>query len=128
MKDKLGMACTGVCMIHCLITPVLLTLGATGLFWEVLQSERVHQVLVFPVVLIASLSFPFSYLKHRVLLPSLLGGGGAFLIVMAVFAGEENEFVMTVTGGMLLLMAHGWNHALNKRFNRPVLAQERTSS
>lgn len=120
MKDTLAMACSGLCLCHCLLTPVLLTVGSLGMVAGFLQSEALHQILLLPVVCLAVASLPFSFRLHLRWPPLLLAGVGGLFLLASFTAPESFEVALTVPAGLLLIGAH----LLNRRFLRS-LGQQR---
>jgi len=113
MKDDLAVVCSGACMVHCLVTPIVIGFSAAGLFGEWLSSEWVHQLMLVPVVLLALLSLPGSYKKHKNKWPLRLGALGILTMVSALVGPESMETWITISGGILLITAHLWNRNLS---------------
>lgn len=113
MKDNLAVACSGACMIHCLLTPIVIGFGAAGLLGEWLSSEWIHKFMLVPVVLLALLSLPSAYKQHKNSWPLWLGIIGIFTMVLALVGPEAMETWITLIGGMLLITAHLWNRNLS---------------
>lgn len=112
MKDNLAVACSGACMLHCLLTPIVIGFSAAGLLGEWLSSEWVHKLMLVPVVLLALLSLPSSYRQHKNHWPMLLGILGISTMVSALVGPESLETWITISGGILLITAHLWNRNL----------------
>ncbi|MDO8825505.1 MerC domain-containing protein [Methylophaga sp.] len=113
MKDDLAVVCSGACMVHCLVTPIVIGFSAAGLFGEWLSSEWVHQLMLVPVVLLALLSLPGSYKKHKNKWPLRLAALGILTMVSALVGPESMETWITISGGILLITAHLWNRNLS---------------
>lgn len=96
---RVGMALSGLCLVHCLLLPLLL-LTAVPTGW--LESEWFHAALIAPVVLVSG--------------PALWRAGGAragvlvaalAALVGALFVASETlETGLTVAGALSLLAAH----------------------
>lgn len=110
MKDKLGAACSGLCVCHCLVTPILIAAGGFGALGALMQSEVVHQALLVPVILLAMLSFPASIRRTRYWWPGILAAVGIGFLVAAQALGHEREAILTVIGGVGVAVAHWLNH------------------
>lgn len=118
MKDAFAMACSGLCLCHCLLTPVLVAMGGLGMFAAALESEVIHQILLVPVVALALASLPFSFRHHLRWPPLWLGAlGGAFLFA-SITVPESLKAVFAVLAGLLFISAH----LLNRRYLRHALA------
>jgi len=109
MKDKLAICLSGLCICHCVLTPLLLTLGSLGVLGFIFGSEWVHYLLVVPIAILAVLSLPSSFRQHRLKLPLLLGAAGLLLVVSALFNEGSAETWLTVAGSLLLCSAHYYN-------------------
>lgn len=105
--DIAGIATSTLCILHCLITPVLITtipvLAAT--------EHQTHSVFAITIVLIGMLAFIPGYRTHRKISVPLSGlTGGAMIISAALlpeFAyAEAVETGLVVTGGIALVTAH----------------------
>ena len=114
-KDTWGVICSGLCLIHCLATPLLIAGGSLGVLGILLTNEWVHQLMLVPVVLFSVLSFPSAYKKHRHHMPGLLAIIGVFGLILAVTYGHDFETVLTAIGASILMVAHGWNWHLTKK-------------
>jgi len=117
-KDAWGVFCSGLCLLHCIITPLLIAGGSIGVFVMMMLSEWVHQLLLLPVFLLAVFSFPASYKKHRHHLPGLLAVGGLAGLIIAVMYGHDFEthafeMVLTAIAASMLMLAHWWNRRLS---------------
>ena len=109
MKDDLAIACSGACMVHCLLTPMIIGFGAAGLVGEWLSSEWVHRLMLVPG----------SYRVHKNQWPLLLGVMGVLTMVSALLGPESLEAWITISGGLLLITAHLWNRKLSLRLLLP---------
>lgn len=112
MKDSLAMTCSGLCIGHCLLTPVLLAAGGFGFVGAFLGSELLHKVLLIPVLCLALSSLPFSFRRHLNWYPLVLGALGCALLIAGINAAEELELGLTLTGGALVIAAH----FINRRY------------
>lgn len=106
MRDALAVACSGLCLCHCLLTPVLIAMGSLGMFAAVFESEMIHQILLAPVVCLALTSLPFSFRRHLRWPPLWLGALGGSFLVASVTAPESREALFAVPAGLLLIGAH----------------------
>lgn len=115
MKDKLAICLSGLCICHCVLTPLLLTLGGLGVIGFIFGSEWVHYLLVVPIAVLAALSLPSSFRLHRLRLPLLLGAAGLLLVITALFNEGPAETWLTIAGSLLLCSAHYYNHYAVRR-------------
>lgn len=113
-KDQWGAITAVVCLIHCAAVPVLLAMGLTvtgGMFFG---NEKVHVLLLIPVVFLAALSLPSGFKEHKNPVPFLLGLFGLVLMFLGL-AFEAAELYLTVTASLLLITAH----LLNQKYLKP---------
>ena len=103
--DWTGIFLSGLCLIHCILTPLLL---ATTLVW--VTTEWVHITLLLilvPIVFIAARRSGSSY-DRRVILA--LFSAGILFLAGAVFVGESlgrtAELLLTIIGSLLLITGH----------------------
>jgi MerC mercury resistance protein. len=113
--DKLAILLSGVCMVHCLLAPVVLTLLPI-LSLSILVEELVFHQLMLWLVLPSSLVALFiGCRRHRngaILMTGLLG-----ISVLALVAiwGHHNltasqEKLATTLGGLILALSHYLNY------------------
>lgn len=111
MKDSLAVACSGLCIGHCLLTPVILTMGGAGFLGALLSSEVVHKALLIPVLCLAIASLPFSFRRHLNGYPLCLGGVGSALLIASVNVSGSLESYFSLAGAALLIIAHLFNRS-----------------
>jgi hypothetical protein len=123
MKDQLGIICSGLCIVHCLATPIILGLGISGLLATILTTEFLHYLLILPVALLILLTLPGAYKRHGSLSLMLTGLLGMIFLITALFLGEEQETVFTIIGGSFLVIFHLCNLLLPHKstINRPII-------
>jgi predicted membrane protein len=106
MKDQLGAMCSGLCIVHCLITPVILALGVSGIVASVFTTALFHQILVIFVSLLLLLTLIQAYKKHGASLHLLMGLLGISFLITALMLNEQYEVMLTISGGTLLITYH----------------------
>jgi hypothetical protein len=114
--DKLGIAGSGLCLIHCLTLPVLAgVLPSLGITF--LVDEIVHQILALALIALAGLAFIPGYRRHRDRRVLALMALGLGLILFATW-GEAvadlhgtGETILSVAGSLFLITAHYLNHS-----------------
>ena len=118
--DRLGIALSGLCLVHCLGTPFLIllfpTISQLGGYDSWLHGTLA--VLLIPVALIAVTQ---GYLHHRKKIVALLAGAGAVLIGFGAFLPEilphmshshgsmSDSLKLTVMGSLFLAVCHFLN-------------------
>lgn len=116
--DRIGIALSGLCLIHCLALPVLVALLpvlASSAMGDFAEAEWFHAAMLVPVVLVSGSVLGRRVTRVRWLAPLMVAAFGT--MVGALFVGEDwQEQALTVVGASLLILAH-W---LNLREHRPA--------
>ena len=112
MKDFLGVCLSGLCILHCLLAPLLLALGGVGVIGVWFESAWVHYLLLAPICLVLVWGLPISWIKHRNSSPLLLGAAGFSVLLLSLFVPETVEPVMAIAGSLVLITAHLFNRHL----------------
>jgi hypothetical protein len=113
LMDRIGIALSGLCMVHCLVLPMLVPFLTTlSVFAE---SEMTHFVLAALIVPTVAFSAWSGYSKHGKSIIVCLLASGTLAVVIAMFAGEHFsseplEAGMTTLGSVLLIAGHWQNH------------------
>lgn len=115
--DRLGIAMSMACWVHCLVLPLLVLLSPS-LSSILLGDSSFHVVLLFVILPIAVTAFTLGWLKHRSRTVLILGGFGLLLIMIsslqAALMGhgvlsESLEKIITSLGGLFLATGHFLN-------------------
>ena len=107
--DKVGICASGLCLVHCLATPVILLIFPTFKL-AFLEHHAIHEVLGVLVVSSVLIAVYPQCRKHGH--KDIIGFalGGVLFILAGVFfghdLGEELEHGLTIVGSILLLTAH----------------------
>ncbi len=110
--DRLGIGLSGLCAVHCLLTPLALAMLS---LWPVAFDPDVwlHPIfaalLIPPTLMAIRLAVRHRHPRH---IPLLLGGG-LILVLAAMIIGEVagamSEAAVTVLGGSLMITGHWRN-------------------
>ena len=87
--DQIGIWASGFCMVHCLLTPIVLSLSAVSAH-SLPSEERTHRVLALSIAFVGALALVKGYRNHRtkcVLL--LMAIGLAFIFGGAWYGGSS---------------------------------------
>lgn len=103
--DLVAIGLSGLCMAHCLALPLAAALLPMAGAWA--EAEWVH----WAFALIAAPISAWSLTRRPRAVPILLGGLGLGLLFAgaAEFPSHDAETLVTVTGSLLLALAHGLN-------------------
>lgn len=115
--DRTGMVVAGLCLIHCILFPILIMLlPATR---AIFQSPLIEGGILFSGILIGSISFTTSYRKHRLPYPMMAGLGGVAFLAFSLFVHVDTDRHLElfeipidpfmIVGGLLLIIGHAWN-------------------
>src|SRR5213596_2460381 len=106
--DRIAMGLSGLCLVHCVATAVLLgLLASAGGF---LGSPVIHEVGLTFAMILGSIALGRGILEHGFMLPSAIGGLGLGVMAGALSLPEGgNEPIYTVVGVMILALGHRLN-------------------
>jgi len=103
MKDKIGIWTSVVCLIHCLVFPLLAT--TFPIFLQL--DEKVELILIGTALFIGSISFMDNVIKHKYYLSLLLFITGFIGIFGSVILKFEP---LNILGLFILILAHYLNY------------------
>src|SRR5207248_8756103 len=112
--DNLGIWASALCVIHCILTPVLLSISAVFAHF-IPGEETTHRTLAVGVAALGAIALIKGFRTHgrrRILGLMVLGLG---FIFAGAFYGDflpshGYEVAMTMTGSLLMITAHRMNH------------------
>jgi hypothetical protein len=112
--DRLGVWSSALCVVHCLLTPLLLSLSAV-MAHLLPAEERTHRSLAVLVACFGAISLLTGFRKHRRTRVILLMAAGLGCISGAAWFGDELpahawEVGITFMGSGLMIAAHRLNH------------------
>ncbi len=112
--DRLGTWTSTACFLHCLLTPVVLSLS-TVLAHSLPSEERVHRVLAIAVASLGALALLHGFRAHRRRRVVWLMAAGLGCIFGAAWWGDQlpshaAEVALTFAGSTLMIVAHRFNH------------------
>jgi len=112
--DEIGIWASGICMVHCLLTPVVLSLSAVSVHF-LPSEERTHRVLAVSIAFVGALALVKGYRRHKKRrIPLLMAIGLAFIFGGAWFGdrlpSHAIEVVITLIGSGFMIAAHRTNH------------------
>ena len=106
--DRLAMGISGLCLVHCLATAVLLAVvSAAGGF---LGSHIIHEVGLTLAMVLAAVALGRGVIDHGFLMPSAVGGLGLGVMAGALTMPHDGtEAVFTIVGVMIVALGHRLN-------------------
>ena len=106
--DRLAMTLSGLCLVHCLATTVLLALlSAVG---GALGAPIIHEVGLTLAMVMGAVSLGRGILDHGYSMPSAVGGLGLGVMAGALTLPHDGtEALYTVVGVAILALGHRLN-------------------
>lgn len=112
--DKLAILLSGVCLLHCLVLPIALTVLPILSINLLVDDALFHQLILWLVVPISTIALFTGCLKHRNF--AIISSGAAGMVTLVFVAlwghdllGEFYEKVATSIGGLILAYSHFLN-------------------
>jgi hypothetical protein len=105
--DKSALGLSGLCLVHCLAGWLAVTLFTTTGGW---LGHGVHAVGLAVALPLAMVALWRGVALHGRAGVALLGAAGLVLMAASLFTGHDGaELPLSVTGVVLLGLAHWWN-------------------
>jgi hypothetical protein len=116
--DRLGVWTSSLCVVHCALTPVLISSSAV-LAHFLPAEERVHRSLALLVALFGAIALLVGFRKHERRRILILMSAGLSCIAAAAWFGDKlpshgYEVAITMVGSALMITAHRLNHTFCK--------------
>jgi hypothetical protein len=119
--DLAGAIASGVCLLHCLVTPVALSLSPS-LVSYLPGDAWFHRVLAGGIVLLGAAAFVPGYRIHRQRPLLALIAIGMALILTVAWSGESlsrlAELGLSISGSLMLVTAHLLNRSFCRQCHR----------
>lgn len=104
--DALAISASTLCLIHCLVLPVLIAFLPAIAEWADL-GEVFHIVMLALAVPLSSLTLFGGWRRHGVVFLMIAGAVGLLLLMLGLaFEGQGMGTALTVAGGLVLTVAH----------------------
>ena len=119
--DAIAVVLSGVCVLHCLALPLLLTISP--ILNVTLLSETVFHVLLLAFILPTSvIALTIGCRSHKDRITLVLGALGLSILTITAFFGHQlvgltGERILTSFGGLILASAHIQNYRCCRRDN-----------
>ena len=106
--DRLAMGLSGLCVVHCVATAVLLGLVASA--GGILGQPIIHEVGLTLAMIIGAFALGRGILEHGYVMPSSVGALGLGVMAGALSLPHDGrETVYTVVGVLILALGHRLN-------------------
>jgi MerC mercury resistance protein len=112
--DNLGIWTSALCVVHCLVTPVLIS--ASAVFAHFIPGEeKTHRTLAVGVAALGAIALVKGYRTHgRRRILGLMAMGLGFIFAGAFYGdrlpSHGYEVMVTMMGSLLMITAHRMNH------------------
>ena len=119
--DAIAVVLSGICVLHCLALPLLLTISP--ILNVTLLSETVFHVLLLAFILPTSvIALTIGCRSHKDRITLVLGALGLSILTITAFFGHQlvgltGERILTSFGGLILASAHIQNYRCCRRDN-----------
>ncbi len=112
--DQLGVWTSALCVIHCMVTPVVLSLSVVSAHF-LPSEERTHRSLAVIIATLGALALVKGYRSHRRLRILYLMMAGLACIFAGAYWGDRlpshwMEVLVTFIGSCFMITAHRLNH------------------
>lgn len=113
--DYMGILFSGLCVVHCLLVPIVLFLFPAFGFAIFPQEDLTHVVLLAFILGVAGIAFWTGYRVHGQWQPVVWMAFGIATIIYATFfahhqLGHHWEPIVAIIGSLCLIRAHYLNH------------------
>jgi|ERR1700691_329433 hypothetical protein len=112
--DQIGVWTSTLCVIHCLLTPVVLSLSAVSAHF-LPSEEGTHRALAVAIAALGAIALVKGYRKHRSSRVLWLMLAGLGIIFGGAWWGDRlpshtTEILVTLIGSGFMIAAHRTNH------------------
>lgn len=120
--DRIGIVASGLCFVHCVLTPVIVSLLAVGAHYFP-SEERIHRVLALSVAALGGVAIFFGFSRHRRFRVVVLMSVGLCLIFAGAYFGSRlpshlAEVAVTMAGSCFMISGHFLNHTFCRNCER----------
>jgi hypothetical protein len=120
--DRLGMVASALCFVHCVVTPIVVSLSAVWAHYLPAE-EKFHRTLAVVVATLGAIAIVGGYRRHRRFRVLVLMSGGLLPIFAGAYWGSRlpshlAEVAITMMGSCLMIAGHLLNHTFCKDCER----------
>jgi len=106
--DRMAIALSGLCLVHCLATSVVLAVLASA--GGLLVSPVIHEIGLTLAIMLGVVALGRGVLEHGFMMPSAVGGLGLGVMSGALTMPHSGiETVYTIVGVAILALGHDLN-------------------
>ena len=113
--DRIAMLLSGVCLVHCLVVPVALTLVPIFSLSALAEDLLFHQLMLWIIVPTSLIALTVGCKKHRRWPIAITGLLGILVLFIVSILGHDflsvtQEKISTTFGGLILAFSHYLNY------------------
>lgn len=106
--DRMGIALSGLCAVHCVAS--ILLVGLLGLGGQWLLAPEIHEYGLGLAILVGAATIGVGVLRHGRMMPLVVGGFGLLLMGLALVVPHGvSEASLTIAGVAFVAAAHIMN-------------------
>lgn len=106
--DRIAIGLSGLCVVHCLATAVLL--GLVSAAGGLLGAPIVHEIGLGLAMILGAIALGRGVVDHGYMLPSAIGGLGLGVMAGALSLPHDgSEALFTIVGVLILALGHRLN-------------------
>lgn len=106
--DRIAMGLSGLCMVHCVVTAILLGLLASA--GGLLGKPIIHEIGLTLAMILGGVALGRGIREHGFVLPSAVGVAGLAIMAFAMTLHESGyEPLVTIAGVAVLALGHRLN-------------------
>jgi hypothetical protein len=106
--DRLGIALSGLCLVHCIASAVLVAVLASA--GGALLDHRIHAVGLVLAILLGLVALGRGIAEHGFMMPAAIGGLGLGVMCGALtLPHDSGEVLYTLAGVAILALGHDLN-------------------
>jgi hypothetical protein len=106
--DRLGIALSGLCLVHCIASAVLVAVLASA--GGALLDHRIHAVGLVLAILLGLVALGRGIAEHGFMMPAAIGGLGLGVMCGALtLPHDSGEVLYTLAGVVILALGHDLN-------------------
>ena len=106
--DRLGMAVSGLCIVHCLTSAIALAVLASA--GGMLVDHRIHAIGLVLAIVLGIVALGRGIVEHGFMMPAAIGGLGLGVMAGALsLPHDSGEVMYTILGVAILALGHDLN-------------------
>ncbi|MBY6062731.1 MerC domain-containing protein [Pseudidiomarina sediminum] len=119
VSDKAAIGLSFLCLLHCLLLPLLFIVVPSFAGIMALNDDLFHQWMLVLVVPVSAFALVVGYRHHRNAKVFASGAVGVSFMVIAALIGHDllghtGEIILTIIGSLIIAFSHFRNYRLNR--------------